>query len=136
MRRYEPKPWDIRRCDMIHADEGEYVLYCDAQTEIERLQTIIGNLHAVEEKHRETANAEFHRANRLQVEKGRLRGLLAEAIQWNWNDFEEAPTESSAACLPLLVDLHQRIKSALAQKGASDGWGGLRSCGHRPTPAS
>ena len=37
MRRYEPKPWDIRRCDMIHADEGEYVLYCDAQTEIERL---------------------------------------------------------------------------------------------------
>lgn len=37
MRRYEPKPWDIRRCDMTHADEGEYVLYCDAQTEIERL---------------------------------------------------------------------------------------------------
>ena len=37
MRRYEPKPWDIRRCDMIHADEGEYVLYCDAQAEIERL---------------------------------------------------------------------------------------------------
>ena len=37
MQRYEPKPWDIRRCDMIHADEGEYVLYCDAQTEIERL---------------------------------------------------------------------------------------------------
>ena len=37
MRRYEPKPWDIRRCDMIHADEGEYVLYCDAQTQIERL---------------------------------------------------------------------------------------------------
>lgn len=37
MRRYEPKPWDIRRCDMIHADEGGYVLYCDAQTEIERL---------------------------------------------------------------------------------------------------
>ena len=37
MRRYEPKPWDIRRCDMIHTDEGEYVLYRDAQTEIERL---------------------------------------------------------------------------------------------------
>ena len=37
MRRYEPKPWDIRRCDMIHADEGEYVLYCEAQAEIERL---------------------------------------------------------------------------------------------------
>ena len=47
----------------------------------------------------------------------RLRGLLAEAIQWNWIDFEEAPAESSEACLPLLVDLHQRITSALAQKG-------------------
>ena len=53
---------------------------CDAldtaQTENERLQTIIGNLHAVEEKHRETANAEFHRANRLQVENERLRTAL------------------------------------------------------------
>ena len=41
MRRYDPKPWDIRRCDMIHADEGEYVLYCDAQTEIERLRRML-----------------------------------------------------------------------------------------------
>lgn len=89
----------------------------DAKAENERLQAIIDNLHAVEEKLRETANAQLHRANRLQVEKGRLRGLLAEAIQWNWIDFEEVPTESSEACLPLLVDLHQRIKSAIAQKG-------------------
>ena len=89
----------------------------ELRAENERLHTIIDNLHAVEQKHRETANAEFHRANRLQVEKGRLRGLLAEAIQCNWNDFEETPTESSEACLPLLVDLHQRITSALAQKG-------------------
>ena len=55
------------------------------------------------------------------VENERLRGMLAEAIQWNWNDFEEAPTESSEACLPLLVDLHQRVTSALAQKGAIHG---------------
>ena len=41
MRRYEPKPWDIRRCDMIHADEGEYVLYCEARAEIERLREAI-----------------------------------------------------------------------------------------------
>ena len=40
--------------------------------ESERLQTIIDNLHTVEEKHRETANAEFHRANRLQVDNERL----------------------------------------------------------------
>ena len=39
-----------------------------ARAEIERLQTIIDNLHAVGEKHRETANNQFHRANRLQVE--------------------------------------------------------------------
>ena len=53
---------------------------CDALDELraenERLQTIIDNLHAVEEKHRETANAEFHRANRLQVENERLRTAL------------------------------------------------------------
>ena len=42
------------------------------KAENERLQTIIGNLHAVEEKHRETANDQFRRANRLQVEIERL----------------------------------------------------------------
>ena len=47
-----------------------------ARAEIERLRTIIDNLHAVEENHRETANAEFHRANRLQVENERLRTAL------------------------------------------------------------
>ena len=53
---------------------------CDALDELradnERLQTIIGNLHAVEGKHRETANAHFHRANRLQVENERLQEAL------------------------------------------------------------
>lgn len=34
MRRYEPKPWDIRRCDMVRADDGEYVLYKEARAEI------------------------------------------------------------------------------------------------------
>ena len=48
----------------------------ELNAENERLQTIIGNLHAVEEKHRETANAQFHRANRLQVENERLREAL------------------------------------------------------------
>lgn len=50
---------------------------CDALDELraenERLQAIIDNLHAVEEKYRETANADFHRANRLQAENERLR---------------------------------------------------------------
>ena len=48
----------------------------ELNAENERLHTIIDNLHAVEEKHRETANAEFHRANRLQVENERLREAL------------------------------------------------------------
>ena len=43
-----------------------------ARAENERLQTIVDNLHAVGGKHRETANAEFHRANRLQVDNERL----------------------------------------------------------------
>ena len=42
------------------------------RAENERLHTIIDNLHAVEEKHRETANAQFHRANRLLAEIERL----------------------------------------------------------------
>ena len=38
MQRYEPKPWDIRRCDMVRADDGGYVRYDDASAEIERLK--------------------------------------------------------------------------------------------------
>ena len=67
------------RCPACRAWEQLDAL-CDALDELraenERLQTIIDNLHAVEEKHRETANAEFHRANRLQVENERLRTAL------------------------------------------------------------
>ena len=56
-----------------------------ARAENERLQAILDNLHAVEEKHRETANAEFHRANRLQVENERLRTALAfYTVSDNW----------------------------------------------------
>ena len=154
MRRYEPKPWDIRRCDMIHADEGEYVLYCDAQTEIERLRrmldlrgtgpaerywegrwrdeaaeierlrTIIDNLHAVEEKHRETANAEFHRANRLQVENERLREAL------KGMDLEAQRETVEAMLKPTLIHLVMKMSDDAratlaimtgAAKGASDG---------------
>lgn len=61
------------RADLVHS-------LCDAldelRAEIERLQTIIRNLHTVEGKHRETANAHFHRANQLQVENERLQEAL------------------------------------------------------------
>lgn len=71
------------KAKMWHLPAGiadDILALCDALDELraenERLQTIIDNLHAVEEKHRETANAEFHRANRLQVENERLRTAL------------------------------------------------------------
>ena len=47
--------------DMLRQAETDLA---KARAENERLRTIIDNLHAVEENHRETANAEFHRANR------------------------------------------------------------------------
>ena len=71
-----PRDLDCKPLPMRPDIDGQYVRYSDlvaARAEIERLQTIIDNLHAVEEKHRETANAEFHRANRLQAENERLR---------------------------------------------------------------
>lgn len=43
---------------------------CD---EVDGLRTIIDNLHHVEKKHRDTANDQFHRANRLRAENERLR---------------------------------------------------------------
>ena len=56
---------------------------CDAldaeRAENERRQTIIGNLHVVEEKHRGTANTHFHRANRLRAENQRLQEALTQA---------------------------------------------------------
>lgn len=87
---------DVRKYKLVHSNDyqsqmfvrpdgswvkhDDYLALCDAldklRAENERLQTIIGNLHAVEEKHRETANAQFHRANRLQVENERLRAAL------------------------------------------------------------
>ena len=55
--------------DMLRQAETDLA---KARAENERLRTIIDNLHAVEEKHRETADDQFHRANRLQDENERL----------------------------------------------------------------
>ena len=55
---------------------------CDALDELraenERLQTIIGNLHTIEEELSETAKAQFHRANRLRAENQRLQEALTQ----------------------------------------------------------
>ena len=88
---------------------------CDALDELradnERLQTIIGNLHAVEEKHRETANTHFHRANRLQVENERLRAALVE-IAHTFTERSDGTIKSCSA------SFYQEVaRAALAQKG-------------------
>ena len=57
------------------------------RAENERLHTIIDNLHAVEEKHRETANTYFHRANWLQVDNERLRAALSDVIGCDRHNF-------------------------------------------------
>ena len=77
-----PRDLDCKPLPMRPDIDGQYVRYSDlvaARAEIERLRTIIDNLHAVEEKHRETANAEFHRANRLQAESDQLREAIRQA---------------------------------------------------------
>ena len=54
------------RADLVFA-------LCD---EVDRLRAIIDNLHHVEQKHRGTANEQFHRANKLQAENERLLTAL------------------------------------------------------------
>ena len=106
---------------------GQYVRYSDlakARAENERLRTIIDNLHAVEEKHRETANAEFHRANRLQVENERLREAL------KGMDLEAQRETVEAMLKPTLIHLVMKMSDDAratlaimtgAAKGASHG---------------
>ena len=106
------------------APDPEARLVEAARAENERLQTIIDNLHAVEEKHRETANAEFHRANRLQVENERLREAL------KGMDLEAQRETVEAMLKPTLIHLVMKMSDDAratlaimtgAAKGASDG---------------
>ena len=106
------------------APDPEARLVEAARGENERLQTIIDNLHAVEQKHRETANAEFHRANRLQVENERLREAL------KGMDLEAQRETVEAMLKPTLIHLVMKMSDDAratlaimtgAAKGASDG---------------
>ena len=116
----DPDLWPIMEADtrLIAAapDMRETILaLCDAldaaQAEIERLQTIIGNLHAVEEKHRETANAHFHRANRLRAESDLLRAALVEIA----HTFTERSDGTMKSCS---ASFYQEVaRAALTQKG-------------------
>ena len=118
---------DVRKYKLVHSNDyqsqmlvrpdgswvkhDDYLALCNALDELradnERLQTIIGNLHAVEGKHRETANAHFHRANRLQVENQRLRAALYDVIGCDHHNFCDGGP-------PKYVRI---ARAALAQKG-------------------
>ena len=106
------------KAKMWHLPAGiadDILALCDAldaaQAENKRLQTIIGNLHTVEEKHRETANAQFHRANRLQAESDLLRAALVEIA----HTFTERSDGTMKSCS---ASFYQEVaRAALAQKG-------------------
>ena len=96
------------KAKMWHLPAGiadDILALCDAldklRAESERLQTIIGNLHTVEEKHRGTANTHFHRANRLQAENERLRAALepfaSEADMWG----DLVPDDHAPLCVEM-----------------------------------
>ena len=122
-----PRDLDWKPLPMRPDIAGQYARYSDlakARAENERLQTIIDNLHAVEQKHRETANAEFHRANRLQVENERLREAL------KGMDLEAQRETVEAMLKPTLIHLVMKMSDDAratlaimtgAAKGASDG---------------
>lgn len=92
MRRYEPKPWDIRRCDMVHADDGEYVRYDDAHAKIELLtkahDTVCGAL-AEAIKRAEKAEAERDEARAQAEENRRLREALKKIASTGRCEFAE-----------------------------------------------
>ena len=99
---------------------------CDALDELradnERLQTIIGNLHTVEEKHRETANAHFHRANRLQAENERLRNFIVDFSETKFDRIDRRSPDPQDDLDPLTDYLaieawQDDARAALAQKG-------------------
>lgn len=89
---------------------------CD---EVDRLRTIIDNLHHVEKKHRDTANDQFHRANRLRAENERLRAALRPfaAAADDYCDPAYDDDYSPQWAEFFVVRDFRRARAALAQKG-------------------
>ena len=93
----------------------------DLRAENDRLQTIIGNLHTVEGKHRETANAHFHRANRLQAENERLRNFIVDFSETKFDRIDRRSPDPQDDLDPLTDYLaieawQEDARAALAQK--------------------
>ena len=92
------------KAKMWHLPSGiadDILALCDALDDLradnERLQTIIGNLHTVEEELSETAKAQFHRANRLRADNDRLRRALFAISVASMDDFWNCGSIARAA---------------------------------------
>lgn len=85
MQRYEPKPWDIRRCDMVRADDGGYVRYDDARAEIERLTKEMAHIIAERDK---TFALMLERAEKAEAERDQAVAaafkVAAIELEVNW----------------------------------------------------
>jgi Rad3-related DNA helicase len=111
--------------DMSREAEAMRAL-CDALDELradnERLQTIIGNLHTVEEELSETAKAQFHRANRLRAENQRLRNFIVDFSETKFDRIDRRSLDPQDDLDPLTDYLaieawQDDARAALAQKG-------------------
>ena len=123
---YDPREEGNARLIAAAPDMRETILdLCDAMDELragnERLQTIIGNLHTVEGKHRETANAHFHRANRLQAENDHLRNFIVDFSETKFDRIDRRSPDPQDDLDPLTDYLaieawQEDARAALAQK--------------------
>ena len=115
---FDPRDFDWKPLPLRPDIAGQYVRYSElvaARSEIERLRSIIDNLHAVEEKYREAANAEFHRVNRLQVDNERLTKERDEA-----RALEAAAYKAAAKYLQSAADDWRSTNNELVAKKIED----------------
>ena len=83
MQRYEPKPWDIRRCSMVRDEQGEYVRYDDAQATIALL----------------TAELEAEKAKRADAVDAETRACAEVVSQHGWTLTVDESTAATIARL-------------------------------------
>ena len=103
---YDYQSQMLVRPDGSWVKHDDYLALCD---EVNRLRTIIDNLHHVEQKHRDTTNEQFHRANRLRAENEKLRAALKpfadEAAYWSCHNYtcEDKPVEGFSGYQPVMT---------------------------------
>lgn len=112
--RYEPKPWDIRRCDMVETENGDWVRYSDfaaAQAEIDAMKAEnerLTKLVSDSEKERYRSCAELlARAEKAEAERDEARLQLR-----HMEGFD------CCTCFPCAIHSIETEQSALAARDA------------------